>query len=58
MDVVIEFINCPAMLVWKIQQLGKSSIAKAKARPRIVSLWDDPHHCMHDLIQQPTMRDD
>ena len=49
-SVIVEFIYRPAMLVRKVEKLGKSRIAKAEAGPGVVGLRHNTYNCMHDLI--------
>jgi hypothetical protein len=57
-DVVVQFINRPAVMEREIMQLGERRILKAETRAGIIRLRDNAHNGVHDLIQQTAMRDD
>src|SRR5687768_14616889 len=57
MDMVIERFNCPAMLMRLIEHARKRCIVESEAHSRRVGMWRNSNDGMHQLIQQPAMRD-
>src|SRR5687767_14488119 len=57
MDMVIERFNCPAMLMRLIEHARKRCIVESEAHSGGVGMWRNSNDGMHQLIQQPAMRD-
>ena len=56
MDMVIEGFNRPAMLMRLIKHACKRGILESESHTRGICMWSNADNCMHQLIQQTSMR--